>query len=208
LPWRESSYATKRRPLCAAGPRRRLPRPATPATDRRTLLKGFAFGAAFSGAIAASALFVVVDSDRNRRVLGDVVSAHLRSLQSTHLTDVESNDQDTVKPWFNGKLDVAPPVVDLTAKGFTLLGGRLDYLDGRAVAVIVYRRRRHMINLFVEQGEHTTGHAPSMATVQGFNVRRWTDHGLDLWAVSDISAEELAEFGSEFDAALQPHDGT
>ena len=97
-------------------------------------------------------VFVVVRSDQDQRILGDVVSAHLRSLQAEHLTDVPSTDQHTVKPWFNGKLAVAPPVVDLTAQGFTLLGGRLDYIDGKAVAAIVYRRRVHVINLFVRPG--------------------------------------------------------
>lgn len=184
-----------------------LPRPAPIKTDRRTLLKGFAFGATLSGAVAASGLLLLVRDDHERQIAGDVVSAHLRSLQSGRLMDVETSDQHTVKPWFNGKVDVAPPVVDLTAKGFTLLGGRLDYLDGQAVAAIVYKRRRHVINLLVEHNAQATGQAPSMTTIQGFNVRRWTDHGLVFWAVSDIDADELAEFGREFEAALRPRAG-
>ena len=151
-----------------------LPRPAPTQikTDRRTLLKGFAFGATLSGAVAASGLLLLVRDDRERQIAGDLVSAHLRSLQGGRLTDVETSDQHAVKPWFNGKVDVAPPVVDLTAKGFTLLGGRLDYLEGKPCAVIVYKRRKHVINLFVEQNAEAIDRAPSMTTVQGFNIQR------------------------------------
>ena len=116
------------------------------------MLKGFAMGTALSAAIAARLVIGVIRTDQDQRVLGDVLSAHVRSLQADHLTDVQTSDQHTVKPWFNGKVDVAPPVVDLTAQGFTLIGGRLDYIDGKAVASIVYRRRAHMINLFVMPG--------------------------------------------------------
>ncbi|MGZ4721938.1 hypothetical protein, partial [Oryzihumus sp.] len=110
--------------------------------------------------------------DDQRRVLGEVVSAHLRSLQGNHLTDVVSSDQHTVKPWFNGRLDVAPPVVDLTAQGFTLLGGRLDYIDGKPVAAIVYRRRVHVINLFVAQAAGAGHGRARNEMVQGFNTLR------------------------------------
>ena len=136
-------------------------------------------------------------------MLGEVVSAHLRSLQADHLTDVQTSDQHTVKPWFNGKLDVAPPVVDLTAQGFTLIGGRLDYIDGKAVAAIVYRRRKHVINLFVAQARsapHSAG--PSSTRCRDLTSERWSARGLEFLAVSDINADELQEFGEKFEAAL------
>ena len=118
--------------------------------------------------------------------------------------DVETSDQHTVKPWFNGRVDVAPPVVDLTAQGFTLLGGRLDYIDGEPVAAIVYQRRKHLINLFVAQrlgAQH--GSALSKA-IQGYNVRHWSQGGLDFWAVSDLAGDELDEFVQKIEAALRP----
>ncbi|GAC1343387.1 MAG: hypothetical protein NVSMB20_19170 [Bradyrhizobium sp.] len=132
-----------------------------------------------------------------------MVSAHLRSLQAGHLTDVLSTDQHTVKPWFNGKLDVSPPVVDLTAQGFTLIGGRLDYVDARAIAAIVYRRRAHVINLFVAQTASTEHRGARIEAIQGFNIRRWSDRGLNYWAVSDLARDELAEFGDKFESAMR-----
>jgi anti-sigma factor RsiW len=181
---------------------RPAPNPATrPArTSRRALLQAFAFGTALSGAVAASVVTMVLRTDGDQRVLGEIVSAHLRSLQAEHLTDVLSSDQHTVKPWFNGRIDIAPPVVDLTAKGFTLIGGRLDYIDGKPVAALVYRRRAHVINLFVATAD---GVAPGHEKVQGFNVRRWTAGGLKFIAISDLNGDELEEFGGTFEAVAQ-----
>jgi anti-sigma factor RsiW len=98
--------------------------------------------------------------------------------------------------------------VDLTAKGFMLLGGRLDYIDGKAVASIVYRRRTHVINLFVTQGALSENLEARLQTMQGYNIRRWTAQGLEFFAISDINAEELQEFVEKFDAALHPLKGT
>jgi anti-sigma factor RsiW len=174
-----------------------------PVPSRRALLRGFAMGSAVS-AIAATGLFaVILRNDDASRIESEVVSAHLRSLQAGHLTDVLSTDQHTVKPWFNGRLDVAPPVVDLTAQGFTLIGGRLDYVDARPIGAIVYKRRAHVINLFVAQTASTERRAARIETIQGFNIRRWSEHGLNYWAVSDIAADELAEFGDKFEAAMR-----
>jgi anti-sigma factor RsiW len=179
-----------------------LPAPPVPAASRRAALKGFALGATLS-AMAASGLFFVVTRDDDReRVLDEIVSAHLRSLQGDRLIDVASSDQHTVKPWFNGRLAASPPVEDLTAQGFTLIGARIDFVDAKPVAAIVYRRRVHIINLFCEPVSSRAETAASMQSLHGFNVRSWRERGIHLWAVSDINPEELGEFGEKFSAAL------
>jgi anti-sigma factor RsiW len=178
-----------------------LPQPKAP--NRRAVLRGFAMGSAVSAMAATGLVAIVLRSDDESRINSEIVSAHLRSLQAGHLTDVVSTDQHTVKPWFNGKLDVAPPVLDLTALGFTLVGGRLDYLDARPVGAIVYRRRLHVINLFVAQTANAETHAARTEMFQGFNIRSWSEGGLNFWAVSDLAADELAEFGEKFKAAMK-----
>jgi anti-sigma factor RsiW len=173
--------------------------------SRRSFFGGFAAGAALSGALAASLVLTVFRTDPDKTIADEVVSAHIRSLQPGHLMDVETSDQHTVKPWFDGKVDVAPPVIDLTALGFTLLGGRLDYIDGEPVASVVYRRRKHIINLFVAQRLGSKHAAVSVRSVQGYNVRHWSAQGLDFWAVSDLDGEELGEFVGKISAALHPN---
>jgi anti-sigma factor RsiW len=123
----------------------------------------------------------------------ELVDAHVRSLLPGHLLDVESSDRHTVKPWFAGKTDIAPVVVDLADKGFPLLGGRLDYVDGHTAAALVYGRRGHTINLFVWRtalGETGDG---SFA-VRGYSVLHWSNGGLSSWAVSDAALSELEAF--------------
>jgi anti-sigma factor RsiW len=125
----------------------------------------------------------------------EIISAHVRSLMAIHLTDVSSSDQHTVKPWFNGKLDFSPPVKDLTDQGFPLVGGRLDYINDRPVAALVYRRQQRLINLFIwpsEQGSEKAKIEP--APRQGYHLFRWTTSGMTYWAVSDLNERELKEF--------------
>ncbi|MBO0734694.1 MAG: anti-sigma factor [Methylocapsa sp.] len=178
---------------------RALPRPAI-RPSRREWLQGFALGAGLS-AIAASGVFVaVLREDKESPILSDIVSAHLRALEPDHLTDVPSSDRHSVKPWFNGKVDAAPPVPDLSAEGFALIGGRLDAIGGKMVAAIVYKKRAHIINLFVAPGA-AGERLPAIEKAQGFNVRHWTEDGVSLFAISDLNAAELADFAAAFSAA-------
>jgi anti-sigma factor RsiW len=171
---------------------------------RRSFFGGFAMGSALSAAIAATLVIGVFRIDQNQQVADEVVSAHIRSLQAGHLMDVETSDQHTVKPWFDGRLDLAPPVIDLTAEGFTLLGGRLDYIDGEPVGSIVYQRRKHLINLFVAQRLGAKHAGALTESIQGYNVRHWSEQGLDFWAVSDLAGDELGEFVQKISAAVHP----
>jgi anti-sigma factor RsiW len=169
---------------------------------RRSFFGGFAIGSALSAAVAASLVLTVIRGDQEQAVADEVVSAHIRSLQVGHLMDVATSDQHTVKPWFNGRVDIAPPVIDLTAESFTLLGGRLDYIDSEPIAAVVYQRRKHVINLFVAQHlgtRHTRGVNES---IQGYNVRHWSQNGLDFWAVSDLAGDELDEFVQKISRAV------
>jgi len=174
---------------------------------RRSFFGGFAVGSALSAAVAASLVLTVIRGDQEQAVADEVVSAHIRSLQPGHLMDVATSDQHTVKPWFNGRVDVAPPVIDLTAESFTLLGGRLDYIDSEPVAAVVYQRRKHVINLFVAQ-HLGAKHTPTVAeSIQGYNVRRWSQGGLDFWAVSDLAGDELDEFVQKIARAVPRSSG-
>jgi len=179
-----------------------LPQP-RPMQSRRAVLRGFAMGSAVSALAATGLVAIVLRHDDMERIQSEVVSAHLRSLQAGHLTDVVSTDQHTVKPWFNGRLDVSPPVVDLTAQGFTLIGGRLDYVDARPIGAVVYRRRQHVINLFVAQTTSNERRNVKSETFQGFNIHRWSESGLNYWAISDIGKDELADFCRKFETAVE-----
>ena len=164
---------------------------ALPANSNRRIPSWLAPGAI--GAIAAAlAMVVVVGPIQQQSALdGQLISSHVRSLQPGHLTDVETTNQHIVKPWFNGKIDFAPPVPELADKGFPLAGGRLDSIGGETVAAIVYHRRLHTVNLFVWPG--SLG-ATRVAVENGFALAEWHEDGLNFAAVSDIPADELRQF--------------
>jgi anti-sigma factor RsiW len=149
---------------------------------------------AYSGWRAGSAL----RGDNHEAVLAaGVVDAHLRSLQPGHLTDVLSTDQHTVKPWFDGKLDFAPPVRDFAAQGFPLQGGRLDVVHGRTTAALIYGRRKHFVNVFLwPSGEPDA--APRTGSSQGYQWIVWRHGGMEFYAVSDTAASDLAELQQLF----------
>jgi anti-sigma factor (TIGR02949 family) len=152
---------------------------------------------------AAAALVVVavgagVTTQWRSTVQGDalaagVVDAHVRSLMADHLFDVESTDQHTVKPWFLGRIDFAPPVTDLASIGFPLVGGRLDYIDGRQAAALVYRRARHTINVF-ELPDANGPLAGKVVAIRGFHVVHWRSDGMAFYVVSDLNQAELDDF--------------
>lgn len=124
----------------------------------------------------------------------EVVSSHIRSLMANHLTDVPSSDEHTVKPWFDGKLDFAPPVQNTTNQGFPLSGGRLDYINNRPVAALIYRHKKHFINVFLWPSDQKTPHEAPPVTVQGYHVYHWEKDGMTYWAVSDLEQRELERF--------------
>jgi anti-sigma factor RsiW len=147
-------------------------------------------------AALAASLFLVLGPIQNQASIPDeVVAGHVRSQLANHLTDVATSDQHTVKPWFNGKIDFSPPVVDLAPQGFPLVGGRVDYVNGRVVAALVYRRRGHLINLFIWPAPPG---ATSATTRDGYSVENWSKDGLTFWAVSDAAADEISGFREAF----------
>lgn len=171
----------------------------TPKPVRRgSAILPWGLSAGFAAMAATFAMITVLPSAGALET--QLVADHVRSTLGTRLVDVETSDRHTVKPWFNGKVDFAPPVVDLADAGFPLVGGRLDYLDGHRVAALVYRRNRHVINLFVWPQDQTVRRPALGDAHAGYAVVHWTEAGLQFWAVSDVDPRDLRTFGAVFAA--------
>jgi anti-sigma factor RsiW len=189
-------------------PREVDPRTANlPSRQRRDWVRGFA--AATVVALVSSALTVVAvrQGAPDTSVGNQVLTSHIRSLMPGHLTDVASNDQHNVKPWFNGRVNVSPAVPRLESVGFPLIGGRLDYIDGHSVASVVYTRRQHVINVFswpVPGGSDAT----STSTSNGYHLIRTRKNGVETWFVSDLNVAELQDFAQGFERASTEGPGT
>lgn len=167
------------------------PTPLPPPRRRRFAVETWVAGGSITALAASLALFTTLGP-----VGGDLpmelVDGHVRSLQVQHLVDVQTSDRHTVKPWFDGKIDFAPPVVDLADAGYPLVGGRLDYIDQKTAAALVFHRRAHVINLFIWPGQASPD--PQLVRRKGYALIRWGRGGLVYWAVSDVDAGDLQNF--------------
>jgi anti-sigma factor RsiW len=174
------------------------PRPQPRRAGRTT---GYAATGALGALMAAGlAVFVVLPQMTDNGLERQLVASHVRSLLANHLTDVATSDQHVIRPWLNGKVDVAPPVPELAAEGFPLVGGRLDYIDGRVAPAIVYRRRAHTVNLFVWPDDRRAFNGTKTVRRDGYTVVEWSAGGLRYAAVSDIDSGDLQHFKAVFEA--------
>ena len=177
------------------------PASARPGSDWRGWLIPLAL-VAVTAVVTWTAASLFLSPSRSDLLATEIVASHARSILTGHMTSVESSERHTVKPWVSSKLDFSPAVVDLTGEGFPLVGARVDYIDKRPVAALVYTRRKHVLNLFVWP-ESGAAQSPSSSTwaKQGFNVVHWSDGNMAYWVVSDLNAKELLQFAEKWAVA-------
>ena len=153
----------------------------------------FAVGAACAVIAIAIIFFQTTRVSRENAIVDQVIANHVRSLLATHLVDIASSDQHTVKPWFDGKIDFAPDVHDFAMSGFPLVGGRLDYLDGKTVVGLVYQRNKHPINIFIAPATGRGDSSPVSFNRRGYNIVSWNHREMNYLAVSDLNQTELRQ---------------
>jgi anti-sigma factor RsiW len=177
--------------------------PARPWSRRPAFTRWLELGAVAATAAAAAWFGALQYAYRapDAAIAEQVVTGHARAVLTSHTVDIETSDQHSVKPWLSSRLDFSPPVVDLGSQGFQLVGGRLDYLDHRPVAALVFHARQHVIDLYVWPDASPDGRAARTLTARGYNVVHWSDAGMQFWAISDLNAEELATFAAAYSAA-------
>lgn len=161
---------------------------------RRNWQWAFATAAMLLIAVLAWRFLPIGQQPVPRTLADEAIANHIRSLMPGHLSDVESTDQHTVKPWFDGRVDFSPPVENFAAEGFPLIGGRLDYLGHRPAAALVYQRRKHYINVFVAPASGKSDSKEPLVAEQGYSVLAWTHGAMSYWVVSDLNPTELEEF--------------
>ena len=169
------------------------PRRGAPRRNRWSQPAFIAAGLLFAAALGSGTTLLVRRQAEPPSIAAQVLSSHLRSLMPNHLTDVASNDQHNVKPWFNGRLDYSPTVPRFDDQGYPLIGGRVDYVGGRPVAVVVYGRRQHLINVFSWPAP-SSDEALTASASNGYTMYHWRTGGIEHWVVSDVNAAELKTF--------------
>jgi len=162
-----------------------------------------ALGAALAALLAANGAILATLHPSDDRVAEDVLAGHVRALVTSHPIDVASSDRHTVKPWYAGRLDFSPPVTDFAAEGFPLEGGRLDYVDGRTVAALVYGRREHRVDAFEWPAPDARAEPLRVEERRGFHLVHWTRGGMRYWLVSDLEAAEIERLARLLERAAQ-----
>jgi len=146
------------------------------------------------GLSALASWYLTHQAEIRGRLQNEIIASHVRSLMQDKPVQIASSEQHTVKPWFGGKIDFSPTVKDLAAQGFPLVGARVDYVGGRRVAVLVYTRRLHVINLFLWPSAQENSGGPQATSLRGYNSVVWTAGETRQWAVSDLNLPELKVF--------------
>ena len=179
-------------------------RPPKPAGARGPFGQWLGLGAAVAAAAVVSWTAAIQYSAlaSDDALAEQVIASHARAVLTSHVADVASSDQHTVKPWLSSKLDFSPPVTDLAREGFPLTGGRLDYLNNRPVAALVFGHRRHVIDLFVWP-DPKAGQAGAVRSQEknGYTIVHWAEGGMAFWAISDLNPADMKTFAETYASA-------